>query len=1051
MAGQIPTQAKVVLEQSYNTSTVDDDIYEFGSTAPHEDFQGILRDGGITNNYLGVATINVPANATLTVANNSATILTGNGNVYVAMSPWDATQPANAVSGNTFVGNFSTWHIERQEAPISGANDVDARVNKVLKANFSSGYMEEYDYTFVNTTTVLTNAVNLGVPIEAGAAYMRAPMFPTGQRVLGIAGYRGADGTEHANSFVMYFPYSYEYVANSNSLSWPDVEHVDPKAVAYITVNGAIFNEQSYGRVVHFESGYFGGANMDLFAGKVSQLNHIFAIGMPGVSYQRTRAYPGVLPYDEVNIPYTSYVVGHTVHSDVPNINIFAEANYAYEGHSWGVRKPAEYVTTVSGDIQYVNSGKLQFVTTAGFTSTNTVTGVNMNAALCATSISGITTAINVQLANTTSTAVNVIPAVFPKVTFHQDSATNLPQCYSYNYAESCVEITDDYGVNGPTHILWNNPDDAPDMMMVEVPGYFRPALEDYDIDNKAQYTIQGFGVLHTTGAGIEIRAGLVDGLMSFLSVGKPGELGQLITAVGEIDPYYPPWIVDSFNDAGVYESTTIQYRYSGAFYKLKLVNSPVLGVQKLTDNLYKLDTLSPLNILDVDAMRLHLGPNDWNNRGIVYATYTASGTRETAPINWTTIVESENAGGLQTGEKSTYNGRDDSIIVPVSAKVSQFVLFDFENPSLKAYKNLSYIESTDLRTLQRFIDQNATPDYIQDLVLPTPMGLFYDENIIYDLAAHVTYIRSPRYDGYKLGNQIVGAWSSFDLFGSIYLYNRQVIQALLTDQSGTVTAVQPLAKIPGLVRIAETPTQVFFRSDWDKSLYNFTGQRETPKVAWLNRLGTILDGTYNIFENTLALILSDRLLFQRDEIISEVPITAVPSIPTALYSTTEGIWFVGTEKDGVLPLFKYSYLPETHSHANSTVQPLVWQSAHYGFDKNTRAVVQNAVITLKTDTVYTANVGVAGLVDCFDQDNHYADTYNWTIIPYSANKAQQALVGGNVTMWSNSGQARIRIQPTIQRSLGTSIGVTVNDKVIMLDATFNFAPDGQATIVGNN
>ena len=148
--GQIPTQAKVILESSYNTSTVNDDIFEFGSAAPHVDIQGLMKDGGITNNYLGVANINVPANATLTIANNSATILTASGNVFVAMSPWDATQPANATSGNTFVGTFSTWHIERSEAPISGANDVDARANKVLKANFASGFLEEYDYTFLS-------------------------------------------------------------------------------------------------------------------------------------------------------------------------------------------------------------------------------------------------------------------------------------------------------------------------------------------------------------------------------------------------------------------------------------------------------------------------------------------------------------------------------------------------------------------------------------------------------------------------------------------------------------------------------------------------------------------------------------------------------------------------------------------------------------------------------------------------------------------------------------------------------------------------------------
>jgi len=45
MPAQTPNQAKVELAQSFNTSTVDEDIYEFGAPAPHVDFQGIERDG----------------------------------------------------------------------------------------------------------------------------------------------------------------------------------------------------------------------------------------------------------------------------------------------------------------------------------------------------------------------------------------------------------------------------------------------------------------------------------------------------------------------------------------------------------------------------------------------------------------------------------------------------------------------------------------------------------------------------------------------------------------------------------------------------------------------------------------------------------------------------------------------------------------------------------------------------------------------------------------------------------------------------------------------
>lgn len=1070
--GQTPQQIPIDLKQSYNVATIDEDIFNFGEAAPAIDFQGIERDGGITNNYLGTAVINIPdganADSSILLANNGSVILTSAlpntsvSNVYIGQSPWDMTVNASPSTTNALATTISRWSITRTPAPISGVNDVIATSpNSVvgLHANQVSGCYELINIAFVNEVASLQPVVNLGVPLVLGGMPLHGASFVQnllygGRPDVPAAVNRGTDTTAYQTTAPyigiaafnpeanVYFKYTnVPFVNYGNALTPAPVPSIVP--VNSYVLSAESLNRQMYGAGIQVVQ-YTVPAGPNFSGGRYDALT----MGLQGISYANYRGYSGGgnLPSDMGNLPnpnstYSSLLWGGG--------SMGGDGFGASDGMGWAIPTRPEFLGPLGN-----NGCALEFDFTAGFTSTNTNTGVPISNAIRAA-------ATVVDYVNWTSTYGEAFPIKdnYANTTWLTNANTNMSQLYAYNYAEQVANVTDALGATDTTHLIWNgtfgddptNPSGIETMQLSKVSGgVWEIPLVTYDVDNKADYTIASYGILHRTPDRLEIRFGFVNGLPSFLSLGYPDQLGQLLTAVGEVDPYYLPRITDFYNGPD-YVATTVVYKYLSSFYMIT-IGLTGGGVQKLDRNLYKIDTLSPMNIIDTDAMKLHLGSNDFNGRGVVYASYITTGTRDTVRV--IADVSSSTAPGVSIGEKTILNCRDDIIIKPVGARVSQNLTSDFEAPAAQIYLNLNYLQSCDLITLGTFVDPNQTPDYINEFLLPIPMGFIYDDSIAYDVAAYKTLIRNPFYDGYKAGNELKGQWKSFPLFGTQYVYNSQVIQALLTDTSGTLTGVQPVAQGPGLVEIAETPTKIYFRSDFDNSLYTYTGERELTKDMRLNRLGEILNAGFSAYENTIGMVLTDNLLFIRDGVISRVPIASVPLAvtPQALYTTTEGIWLVGGKNPTktAFVLYKYSYKPDTHRYSNSVVQPLIWKSGTFGFGKNQRAIIQNVVMTLKTDTTPTSNVSITGSMSCIDQENHYDSNQAWTIIPYSTNAANLALVGDGVAMWSNVGQARIRVQPEVQRVLGASVGLSSNTKVILIDATWSIAVDGPAVIAAS-
>jgi len=619
-------------------------------------------------------------------------------------------------------------------------------------------------------------------------------------------------------------------------------------------------------------------------------------------------------------------------------------------------------------------------------------------------------------------------------------------------------------------------------------------------MDPDADYTIASGGNICPVSQGIAsyVDKALYDARVVFIQ-DLPAAItinSVPITVPGDIDPTY---LVQFQYDILLGGSNLYQHRLvwkgiDGRFYAIetgwpnpgdKQSSDGVLPqYQKMSDDLYKYNTLQPVSIFDVRLGRAYVGPTDWNNRFIVYAPYIAAGARSTQNI--ASAISSDHASGYWAGEKVVKNCRSDGVIcmpynslyltggVAGSIRDGSTVVAATYGFPARFYKALRYDHSVDCSIALRgqltpvsgfvplseyafdvyrdlvtsYIDQlYADTDYNASSIqnygqVPMVAGCLYNPRVAYDGGRNTTYVRADAYDSYLAGNEIPAFYDTFELFGSIYGFDGEKIQQLIIDDTGTVNALRPMASAVGLSLIAKAPTMAWFLSAFDNSLYTFDGSRDLAKKIRLNKVSAVRSAVWSTKENSLVIDTTNDLLFMRDGIISRLP-KALYGTPGAwlLYDTTGGVQIRDPLQTAGFYIngFRILYTPT----ANSTILPVVLQTAYFGFDKNTRATVQNAVVTVMTDSPTTANVNFLTKVDSFDQDNHYSDTAYMVVSPYVANSP----VGSNTVQWSNTGYARLRITPSRSRSLGTSITVATASKVRILDITWNFIGDGQATI----
>lgn len=503
-----------------------------------------------------------------------------------------------------------------------------------------------------------------------------------------------------------------------------------------------------------------------------------------------------------------------------------------------------------------------------------------------------------------------------------------------------------------------------------------------------------------------EFRVGWINGVQSYLSVAlldgiASDAMGTIITNIGEFDDVYQPMVISD---------DRILYRYNNIFQITKIGKTIADRIQRVAYNVYKVNSISPLNIVDPKNGTITVGSSDYNNR-MRFISSAAPGSS----VKFASLMSAPYSSSIDTGDKLV------TITSPTSSNVELLgyriptVSTSIRDYAIDVYFNDIYSFSTMNDGSELVFPNKVDTLYVGNAALPVPLGVEYSSGTAKILDK--TLFLADLYDGFNLGNAIDGSYDAFSLYGQLYLFDGNYIY-LATMESGALTATTIIANAAGLRFIAITPTEAVFLSDFDNALYSFNGGRTLAKTLYLNRLDPVLQGAWSVRDNALILETATRLVWVRDGRVT-INLKDAAQTAIALYPTTDGL-VIGNNTANWL----YSY------KAVGTVVPLLWQSAYFGADGNTLSYISNAVIVLHSPTKQQLT-GTLSL-KTFDENRYYTETKTLNITP---------------DQYNTVGYARVRIQPGVMRGLGASIGVNVNEKCIIAQATIEFVEDTTAGI----
>jgi hypothetical protein len=508
---------------------------------------------------------------------------------------------------------------------------------------------------------------------------------------------------------------------------------------------------------------------------------------------------------------------------------------------------------------------------------------------------------------------------------------------------------------------------------------------------------------------GQQIRLIGVNGVMSHFSFCQRGAQfrGVVISPVGELDPSFQPEVMDT-NSAS---ENTLMYKYDGSFYSIQLGIPTTWPIGKIARDVYKINTLDPYNVVEVESGRMRIGSDDFNGRCVHYNNLGSN------PGTYVFRVETEYGETIDPGEYTTSDVGNPAATGTIFSDMPAPLYGPPDIFGQDLYEKGIY--SRTLLWLDLYYIDNAKKDtvYISGGGLPLSVGAAYDERSA--IVANTSFIRELARDEYKAGNKIQGAYDFFYLFGNLYAYNEGAIYLVPLNASGFVQTLQPIATGQALQLIATAPTMIYFLSSWDNSLYSFDGGRALVKGVRMNQLPAIIKGEWNVAENSLTLDTASSFIFVRDGVVSSVAKNADQVAGVALWSADDGVHIVGTASR-----YKYNY------NAVGTVQPLAYRSAFFGLDATKQAYLSQAVFTVYSPT--RAQVVLKLIAEAFDIDEYESKSYEITVHPGD---------------YSASGYYRARIQPHKMRGLGAAIGIECASKIVVLDAAVEVNETAPGTV----
>jgi hypothetical protein len=507
-------------------------------------------------------------------------------------------------------------------------------------------------------------------------------------------------------------------------------------------------------------------------------------------------------------------------------------------------------------------------------------------------------------------------------------------------------------------------------------------------------------GTNQTSGIQGTLSVAALDGVAS-------DAVGTLLTNVGEFDDTYAPLIQGD---------STVLYQFGGKWFIVVISQTPATLIQKLSNNLYKLNTISPLNLYDTRTRTMELGSADYNSRMLFNSTAAPSLTATRV----VSILQGKYSNGIDTGEKLI------SIPTPTSVNIqiignrlpSQLSI----NPTylIDTYLDGIYSFSTTGTGQEVTVPDKANTVYVSSIVIPSAIGGEYNLAVLN--ITGTTIILEPDYDGYQIGNQITGSYKGFLLFGNQYLFDGKFVYLLTLDQA--TLAIQTLDKVAaadGMELVAGAPTAVYFLSRFDNSIYTFDGGRAMAKYKRFTETPDIIQGLFSVRDNALVLETETTVIWIRDGVISQND-KAADQATLRLYDTVDGI-VIGNNAGQ----WQYTYAA---LDGTSTVVPLVYQTSYYGVSDTKRSIIRSMVLAIHS--VVKEPLMIEWTHDSFDQDQEYTQT-----------EFQQV----NADDYNENGYARVRFQPKYQRGLANAISISCQNKVLLLSLTILFDEETEAVI----
>lgn len=520
--------------------------------------------------------------------------------------------------------------------------------------------------------------------------------------------------------------------------------------------------------------------------------------------------------------------------------------------------------------------------------------------------------------------------------------------------------------------------------------------------------------------------------------------MGVPLTPIGEFDIRFAPQIGASWDKC--------LWRYNGAYYLASISTTPSNPIQKISSRLYKINTISPVNVIDSIDETLNLGSNDFTGGSIL-----SSGA---------------NSGGIEIVSYGKYaNTVDYGLSICSIADATTVVLPGFNQPSCHIsfgyynaikYTNIGTAQtgaviqdssgraiSSSTLTASAFNSINTNPTYLKNPVIPTPLGAIYsgeataNNSSASSAAFEETYftsgypnggvVLSSDYDGYILGNAIGVLSSVFTLFSTTYVFDGSAISIANFSSGNLNLPLEKCITADGLTYMTVSPTVAFFLSSFDNSLVFFDGGRTLTKARRFNLLPKILAGAYNVRDSSIIMDAQDYWVFIRDGLVTVNQKEATQKLaPTRLYSTQSGL-FVGSDSN----LWQYAYDPsqiKMPSGVSYTIAPVPidFQSAFYGIGSNELGRNLSYYVTIYSKA--RVKTAVKATLYTFNQDEQKGMVFQ---------DPQPSIVNINPSYYDDSGYFRFQILPRYEKTLASSLRIQCPDKVTVTELIVRYEDEG--------